>query len=328
MKNIIIQLFLFCCMITNVFAQNKIKQYEYWLDNDFLKKQVVSITPTVNFELTTIPANTLMKPGLHTVNIRFQDTNGKYSSVITQLVEAFTLNPQILSLEYWFDEAYNTKTVIPLTASSVITVNVIDVSTVSNGMHTFNIRFLDRAAKWSAVQTARIYKFKSGSMLNNTITAYRYWIDNDFANNIYKVINPSLVCVSLNETIDLSSFKGNNRLLNVQIKDALGMWSSVITDTVNVSLNSGLDDKFASGDFRTYPNPCRGMLTIEVNRTISDASVSITNAIGKVIYQNHFDIVNKKSLNINELQTGIYFLRIVEPNNANKLTVQKVILQN
>jgi len=69
MKNIIIQLILFCCMIPTVLAQNKIKQYEYWLDNDYAGRQIVSITPTASYELTALPANALIKAGLHRLSI-------------------------------------------------------------------------------------------------------------------------------------------------------------------------------------------------------------------------------------------------------------------
>ena len=405
MKSIIFQLILFCCMIPNMLAQNKIKQYEYWLDNDYAGRQTVSITPTANLELTVLPANSLIKQGLHRLNVRFQDTNNKYSAVLTQFVEGFTANPQINSCEYWFDDLYTNKTIVPLTSSPAINLNNIDISAIPNGMHTFNIRFFDRAAKWSAVQTAKLYKsggnavlvntvagyrywfdsdfgknvYKSlssslpvlsstetldltgfpkgnnhifniqfkdalglwgavqstglcnsgaGNVLYNAITEYRYWVDNGFTNSMYKTVNPALAFVSLDENIDLSLFKGNNRMLYVQFKDALGMWSSVLKDTVNVVSNVGLNDVESGPDIYVYPNPSKGKFTISTHNTLNDVSIYILNTLGKAVYLERFGVLEERSLDLTDLPAGVYFMRIIENNNPGSQIIRKIILQH
>lgn len=404
MKNIIIQLILFCCMISTILAQNKIKQYEYWLDNDYSGRQIVSITPVTNFELSVLPANTIIKAGLHKFNIRFLDTNNRYSAVATQFVEGLTVNPLITAYEYWFDDAYNTKTLVTLTSSPVINLKNVDASLVPNGMHSFHIRFQDRASKWSAVQTAKIHKssgatvlvnavsayrywfdddfgscvyknlsspvavlkstetldlstfpkgnnhklniqFKDalglwsavqttklynsgpGSILNNVVSSYRYWVDSDFANAVYKTLNPSLASVSIDESIDLSAYKGTNRKLNLQFKDALGMWSSVITDTVNVDFNAGFDESGYSDAIQVYPNPSKGRLTISSHETINSANVYITNTLGKTVFSQQFDNFVNCNLNLANLLPGVYFIRFVDT-NTNIVHTRKVILQN
>ena len=404
MKNIIIQLILFCCIIPTVLAQNKIKQYEYWLDNDYAGRQIVSITPTTNFELTTLPANALIKAGFHRLNIRFLDTNNKYSAVATQFVEGLTVNPQITAYEYWFDDAYSTKTLVTLISSSVINLKTVDASAVANGMHSFNIRFQDRSTKWSAVQTAKIQKssggtvlvnaisgyrywfdtdfagnvyktlsspigvlkstetldlssfstgnnhvlniqFKDalgmwsavqstklynsgpGSILNNAVATYRYWVDSDFANAVYKTVSPSLAFVSVDEGIDLSAFKGDNRMLNVQFKDALGMWSSVTTDTVNVTLNSGLDRLGYTDAVQVYPNPSKGRLTISTSGIINTVHVYIMNTLGKTVYSQQYENFTDCNLDLSNMPPGVYFIRLVD-SNSNKAITRKIILQN
>jgi hypothetical protein len=406
MKNIIIQLILFCCMIPTVLAQNKIKQYEYWLDGNFSERQVVNVTPTATLELNALPANSIIKSGLHRLNIRFIDTNNKYSAVLTQFVEGLTVSPQIASYEYWFDNSYSGKTVVALTPSSVINLNNINISAIANGMHSFNIRFLDRASKWSAVQTTKLYKssgnnlsknsiagyrywfdnnvgnsvyknlsswpevlnsletldlstfpkgnnhvlniqFKDalglwtavqstkiynsgggGNALDNAVTAYRYWIDTGFASCVNKTVNPSFAFVSVDESIDLSAFKGNNRKLYIQFKDALGLWSSIVTDTVNVPLNAGLNDVLADADnINVFPNPSKGYLTIATNRLLLDATIYIANTLGEIVYCGRYDMLNGSSLNLSELPSGVYFLRIVESDKKSAVTTRKIILQ-
>jgi len=404
MRNIIIQLILFCCMISTMLAQNKIKQYEYWLDGDYAGRQVVAVTPAATFELDSLSVNSIIKPGLHRLNIRFVDTNDRYSAVLTQFVEGFTVKPKITSCEYWFDNAYANKTVVQLTPSSVINLKNIDVSAVSNGMHSFNIRFLDRASKWSAVQSTKLYKssgnnvlknsvagyrywfdndfgsnvyknlsswptvlgsteildlstfpkgnnhvlniqFKdalglwsavqstklynsgAGNALYNAVTAYRYWVDSDFANSVYRTVDPSLAFVSVDESIDLSAFEGDNRKLNLQFKDALGLWSSVVTDTVNVVLNTGLNITPVGSEIHVFPNPSKGELTITTNSTLYDATVYVTNTLGKTVFSQRLDLVNVANLDLTSLADGIYFLRVVENGKSNSFTTQKIIMQ-
>lgn len=407
MRNIIIQLILFCCMIPTVLAQNKIKQYEYWLDGNFSGRQVVNVTPTATLELSALPANSIIKQGLHRLNIRFLDTNNKYSAVITQFVEGLTVSPQISSYEYWFDKSYAQKTLVALSPSSVINLQNIDISAVSNGMHSFNIRFLDRASKWSAVETAKLYKSSGNSLsknsiagyrywfdnnfgnnvyknlssrpevlnsvetidlssfpkgnnhvlniqfkdalglwtavqstkiynsaggsnaLDNAVTAYRYWIDNGFANCINKTVNPAYAFVSVDESIDLSTFKGNNRKFYIQFKDALGLWSSVITDTVSVPLNAGINDLLADADnINVFPNPSKGHITILTDRLLQNTTISIANTLGEIVYSVRHEMLNGANLDLNELPAGVYFLRIVEGDKKSTVATRKIILQN
>ncbi|MBK7587360.1 MAG: hypothetical protein IPI22_03035 [Bacteroidetes bacterium] len=62
-------------------AQNKIKSYEYWFDNDFMSKVTTNITPVVSYNLNGNIPTTGLPGGLHVFNVRFQDDSAKYSQV-------------------------------------------------------------------------------------------------------------------------------------------------------------------------------------------------------------------------------------------------------
>lgn len=405
MKNIILTLILFCCMTSIVLAQNKIKQYEYWLDNDYAGKQTVSITATANLELDALVPINGLKQGLHTFNIRFLDTNNRYSSIVTKHIEAFTANPKIVSYEYWFDDAYASKTQVPLSALSVVEVKDVNISSLSNGYHTMNFRFSDNSSKWSAVQRNRILKSSGSTMQSNTISAYKYWVDADIANSISKdvssvtshlnlnenidlsvfpvgyhvlniqfkdcmgiwssiqrkyiynagqgtllknaitnyrywtdsnfsksisrMVNPALAFVSVDEYIDLTEFKGDNRKLYVQFKDALGMWSSITTDTVSVIGSTGVGNvRLDDGTVNVFPNPNKGRFGISTTKMIADVNISVFNSLGESIYVEHSNLYNGNTIDLKNVQPGIYYLQIVDTKNANNVITKKIILQN
>lgn len=405
MKNIIIQFILFCCIIPTLLAQNKIRQLEYWLDTDYTSKQTVNITPTSSLDMNSSIQVNGLKTGIHALHFRFMDTNNKYSTIGTQYIEAFSANQQINKYEYWFDENYNNKTAISLQTSSTISLNNLDISSIPEGMHLIYIRFSDVAGKWSTIQYGRLYKssgvnapvnsiagyrywidnafanavFKStpattpllnltetidltgfpkggnhilnmqfkdnvglwstvqstnllntggGTLIFNVVSGYRYWIDNDFLNAVYKDINPALLSVSIDENIDLNKYMGNGRMLNTQFKDAMGLWSSVATDTVNVNSTIGLvNPLYDTGDIHLYPNPNKGEFTISADREVKNATLCITNTLGEIIYKEEFNIMTNNRIRLKNIESGICFVQIIDCKSGKTLKSTKIIIQ-
>jgi len=405
MKNIIIQFVLFCFMIPIIHGQNKIKQYEYWLDTDYASRQTIPITPAANLDISTSIQLNGLKTGYHALNFRFLDTNNAYSAISTQYVEAFSAIPQVSSYEYWFDDTFSTKTSVSISPAYAFNLMNLDISSVPDGLHLVAIRFLDVAGKSSAVQYGRVFKSggnnteansisgyrywldsnfasntfkdlnasvpginfnenidltafpKGGShLLNiqfkdkmglwstiqsanltntgggtvnfNVMSGFRYWVENDFANSLYKDINPALACVSIDESIDLKNFNGNNRLLNVQFKDASGLWSPVVTDTVNVLTNVGFDQiRFDRDNIQVYPNPNKGEFTISMNREIKDVSLYITNTVGEILYIEHNNVFTSQLIQLNTLKPGIYFVHLVDSKSGKTLNASKMVIQ-
>lgn len=405
MKNKIIQFIIFCCIFPTLLAQNKIRQLEYWLDTDYASKQTVNVTPTSSLDMNSSIQVNGLKTGLHALHYRFLDSNNKYSTIGTQYIEAFAANQQINQYEYWFDGNYNNKSTLSIPVSSTVSLNNLDISQIQEGMHLLYIRFSDVSGKWSTTQFGRLFKssglnvsvnsiagyrywidnafanavFKSttattpllnltetidltgfpkggnhvlnmqfkdnvglwstvqstsllntggGTLIFNVVSGYRYWIDNDFANSVYKDINPTLLSVSIDENIDLKKYMGNGRMLNTQFKDAMGLWSTVITDTVNISSNVGLvDPLYDRGDIHLYPNPNKGEFIISADREIKDAALSVTNTLGEIIYREEFNIVTNYRIRLNNVEPGICFVQIVDRASGKTLKSTKVIIQ-
>lgn len=73
-----------------------------------------------------------------------------------------------------------------------------------------------------------------------------------------------------------------------------------------------------------FPNPFTQSTTVELNRNLNNATLSIYNTLGKLIKQT--GNINDKRINISrdELPNGVYFIHLIEQNNT--LAVKKLII--
>ena len=108
---------------------------------------------------------------------------------------------------------------------------LISMSAVNNGVHNFNIRFKDNTGFWSSVISHFFYKTPQQIVTQNSITEYRYWFDNDFANALNLSLTPNQQ-INLMENLNLTQVPKGIHEVNFQFKDTLGRWSVVLTETI------------------------------------------------------------------------------------------------
>ncbi|GIV27890.1 MAG: hypothetical protein KatS3mg027_1704 [Bacteroidia bacterium] len=73
--------------------------------------------------------------------------------------------------------------------------------------------------------------------------------------------------------------------------------------------NNVTDLNFNDASISVYPNPTKNVIYVKLNETIK--SISITDLAGKVVwYQNFIGNKNFVSLNISQLEKGMYFLKV------------------
>ena len=77
-----------------------------------------------------------------------------------------------------------------------------------------------------------------------------------------------------------------------------------------------------------FPNPNDGNFTLayDFNATETNVTLLVTDISGRLIYNNTLDELNNISvINLNDVQTGIYFVQLVNQNNK-LLWTDKVII--
>ncbi len=97
-------------------------------------------------------------------------------------------------------------------------------------------------------------------------------------------------------------------------------------DTFPIGPNCNLTTNYLEKNdlFRIFPNPAKGNINLRINNYVGKVAiefVDINGRIVKTIYDNNFSI--QKTVNINELQAGVYVIKIV---GENINYTQKVVL--
>ena len=89
-------------------------------------------------------------------------------------------------------------------------------------------------------------------------------------------------------------------------------WTNLGTHTCNCVI--GLNELKNSVEFNVFPNPARELLTITTNTTF--ISATIINVLGKVVLtKNNDEKLNFTSLNVKNLDKGIYIIQIIDEKN-------------
>jgi PKD repeat protein len=223
--------FFYC--IVGLIAQNNIVQYEYWFDNDFANASVVNTTPTAQLQLASNIQTNGLTSGIHTFNFRTKDSQGRYSSVLSQFFyktpETYSANNNLVQYEYWFDNDYaNAQTATTSNASQVNINTLIDAQSLLSGIHTFHIRFKDAAGMWSSVLSQFFNKTPESNFINNNFVQYEYWFDSDYT-NVQTIATNNASQVNINTLIDAQSLLSGIHTFHIRFKDDAGMWSSVLS---------------------------------------------------------------------------------------------------
>lgn len=98
-------------------------------------------------------------------------------------------------------------------------------------------------------------------------------------------------------------------------------------DMVKVTLDPtlGIDNFATSNEILVSPNPSNGLFTVSMQAMDEDASLSIINVAGEVIFTEHLGQKSyQRQFDFRYLPEGVYMLQFV---SANKMKSQKVVIQ-
>ena len=82
---------------------------------------------------------------------------------------------------------------------------------------------------------------------------------------------------------------------------------------------------FENNTLQLYPNPVTNELNIQLDNTTSNYKVTIYNTLGSVVFESNNQLSNtNNSINVGELNSGIYFVKITDAENK---TFQKRLIK-
>jgi len=84
------------------------------------------------------------------------------------------------------------------------------------------------------------------------------------------------------------------------------------TETILVDPCTGINDMYGLSGIRIYPNPTKGMITVDFDQNIRIAEVLVVNLLNKVVFAESTETITEKNMNINlsNLAKGIYFIKL------------------
>ncbi len=217
--------------------ENAMSVCQYWIDTDFANAITTETANTQNIVLDTKLNFESLVEGLHVLNMRFQDKNGVWSAVKSQ----FFLKPtqkvaqeNAMSVcQYWIDTDFaNAVTTESTNAQDIVLDTKLNFESLVEGLHVLNIRFQDKNGVWSTVKSQFFVKKAYRTQTDEKIVTYQYWFDNNFSEAKTMTLENASKNVDFADNIDCRRIPKGVHYLNFRSMDNSGMWSSVVTDTI------------------------------------------------------------------------------------------------
>jgi Secretion system C-terminal sorting domain len=265
-----------------------------------------------NFEMKLVPGdnNTL------TVKMRYND--GSVANAISKLPQS---NIQLDGLV--FAISWPTTSAIQLVScKNVLTPFAIDMDkTVANGSANKTSKVADNIQTFyhtNTTPTAFGFNWENGTWYDVALIQYNGKLASgdffSFINCDYGIAHPNSFAGNSHTDPWLAMF--DNGIANYQ-QFSPKMLTEIPGSITNVS------------SFNIYPNPTSSELFIDIMSELNTQVVSnISDANGKVVKSSNFELVkglNKNKMNLSELTTGTYFVKITDGKSLN--FIQKVSKQ-
>ena len=175
MRQRTISLILLCFAVVVAIGQS-LKQYEYWVDNDYEKRETkTNMAADISIN---IDGNTL-RSGLHYFNVRAQNDRGMWGPLkrdffYIPVPEKAISNAR--SYEYWVDNDYEHRISAASTEDAIVL--TYDGSNLRPGLHYFNVRAQNDKGLWGRLKRDFFYipYGQGGTEEEALINGYEYCI--------------------------------------------------------------------------------------------------------------------------------------------------------
>jgi hypothetical protein len=148
------------------------------------------------------------------------------SIIALPVISVFGQN-KINHYEYWFDANYAAKTDVSISPVATLNLNAsIATTNISNGLHTFHIRFCDDSSHFSAPISQFFQKLPSSTSSSKQIVAFEYWFDTNYAAKVNQAVTPQSA-LALTSALSATTLLPGLHIIHIRFKDDGGGWSSV-----------------------------------------------------------------------------------------------------
>lgn len=107
----------------------------------------------------------------------------------------------------------------------------------------------------------------------------------------------------------------------IEYKNNAGRWiSEGYQQPEKINLSTGTKDIIPSPVVHIYPNPAVGVLYVELKNSLNGGRISIENILGVIVMEKEITVTNLQSLYIDQLDYGIYFLRVLQGTSSSIMT--------
>ena len=237
-----------------VTTQLRIAGYEYWYNDDFANKTATAVAPTQQLLINKNVSTTGLAAGINVLNFRSYDSSGKFSSTLSSFFYKVPENAisarKVVTYEYWFDSDYANKISQNATNQETFSLNTNVVPNgLTNGIHTFNIRFKDNTGFLSSTLSSFFFKVPAQSTVDRKIVAYEYWFDSDYTNKISQTAT-NQETFSINTNIVPNGLASGIHTFNIRFKDNTGFLSSTLSSFFyKVPAQANVDRKIVAYEY-------------------------------------------------------------------------------
>jgi hypothetical protein len=215
---------------TRLRAVPEIRQIEYFIDTDpgwgkGVKVPVsgADVTQSINVALDE------SQTGLHTLYIRSQNTEGRWSLVQSRTFQQFYVEnlPMLHDLE-WFvdtDPGFGHGNKLSLTGVTSANLFTVDITGMASGMHTLYVRGRNALMQWGLTNSITFVKAEVTAQAD--ITQLEYFIDNDpgVGKAAPVTVGAPSKSVTANFPVNPAAFDEGIHTLYVRARDEFGRWS-------------------------------------------------------------------------------------------------------
>lgn len=228
------------CMVAT--AQGGIVERECWLDNNTAQSQSLGASPAT-LDISSLSA------GLHWFTMRVKDDQGMWSPTLTK---AFIINEKdnstatsIQRREVWFDNNVAERQTIGVTPV------MLDISSLSAGLHSLTMRVQDDLGYWSSSVTKHFIIPKATVEEDSVeLVRYCYWIDDDVANLVVGELPVCGKTVSgvIDIELDFSELSFGQHTIYWIIGDNKGVWGFYTGEINSTTFFNSRGDVNMDGD--------------------------------------------------------------------------------